>query len=395
MDNATLSDLDDMALAKARVMFKRVHAANIPPEEVDGWSTEEFLSHSEVMREGHLTRAAILLLGKPESLSKIYPAVARITWTLEDKDEIVQDYEHFTVPFIMTVDEVLSKIRNMTMRELPGGTLFPDTMKQYDSYTIRETIHNSVAHQDYQKQERINFVERPDSIYCSNGGSFLPGTIEEALEHKGPQRHYRNECLCRGMVNFNMIDTVGRGIKKMFSEQRKRFFPMPDYDIDNEHGEVGVTIYGKMIDEKYTQLLRSGTELSLKECIWLDAIQKRRSVSPTIIKYLKAHKLIEGRAPYYTISLTVARMTGQLTKYTHERGLEREKIVHMLDQFILNAGEEGVKRDAIFDYVKETLPGLLDDEHQLKQLSNYLSTMQKDGLIACGNRRWHSCRKNH
>ena len=88
-------------------------------------------------------------------------------------------------------------------------------------------------------------------------------------------------------------------------------------------------------------------------------------------------------------------MTGQLTTYTHERGLEREKIVHMLDQFILNAGKEGVKRDAIFDYVKETLPGLLDNDHQLKQLSNYLSTMQKNGLITCVNRRWHSCRKNH
>ena len=59
------------------------------------------------------------------------------------------------------------------------------------------------------------------------------------------------------MVNFNMIDTVGRGIKKIYTEQRNRFFPMPDYDIDNEHRTVGVTIYGKMIDEKYTNLLKS------------------------------------------------------------------------------------------------------------------------------------------
>ena len=34
------------------------------------------------------------------------------------------------------------------------------------------------------------------------------------------------------MVDFNMIDTVSRGIKKMFNEQWRRHFPMPDYEID-------------------------------------------------------------------------------------------------------------------------------------------------------------------
>ena len=176
----------------------------------------------------------------PDIQISIYPAVAQITWTWEDEEGIVQDYEHFSIPFILTVDKVLGKIRNKTMRELPGGTLFPDTMKQYDEYTIREALHNAIAHQDYTLQQRIVFVEGPSTLYYGNGGSFIPGTIENALEHKGPQFHYRNEFLCRGMVNFNMIDTVGRGIKKIYTEQRNRFFPMPDYDIDNEHRTVGV-----------------------------------------------------------------------------------------------------------------------------------------------------------
>ncbi len=139
--NATIADLDELAIATARVMYKKVHASNISGEEVDNWNVEEFLSHSNMMRDGQVTRAAILLLGKPMSLDKIHPAVAQITWTLQDDDEIVEDYEHFTIPFLLTVDKVLAKIRNKTMRELPGGTLFPDTMKQYDDYTIREAMH--------------------------------------------------------------------------------------------------------------------------------------------------------------------------------------------------------------------------------------------------------------
>lgn len=112
-------------------------------------------------------------------------------------------------------------------------------------------MHNAIAHLDYTLQQHIVFVENPDQLYYGNGGSFIPRTVENALKHRGPQLHYHNECLCRGMVNFNMIDTVGRGIRKIYTEQRNRFFPMPDYDIDNEHRTVGVTIYGKMIDEKF------------------------------------------------------------------------------------------------------------------------------------------------
>lgn len=37
-------------------------------------------------------------------------------------------------------------------------------------YTIREALHNAIAHQDYTLQQRINFVENPDFLYYANGG---------------------------------------------------------------------------------------------------------------------------------------------------------------------------------------------------------------------------------
>lgn len=49
--NSSITDLDELALAKARINFKKVHE-RIPAQEVDGWSVEDFLSHSEVMRGG-------------------------------------------------------------------------------------------------------------------------------------------------------------------------------------------------------------------------------------------------------------------------------------------------------------------------------------------------------
>lgn len=379
--NATIDDLDELAIATARIMYKKVHKSSIPAEEIDGWTVDEFLSNSGVMRDGQLTRAAILLLGKPLSLQKIHPAVAQITWTWEDKDETVIDYEHFTIPFILTVDKVLAKIRNKTMRELPGGTLFPDTMKQYDDYTIREALHNCIAHQDYTLQERISFVEGDDKLYYGNGGSFIPGTIENALEHKGPQRHYRNECLCTGMVNFNMIDTVGRGIKKIFAEQRNRYFPMPDYDIDNNKRSVGVTIYGKMLDEKYSSLLKSDTSLTLKECILLDAIQKHRPVTKDAIKHLKEKGLIEGRSPNYTISLSVAKLTHQVGHYTQVTGLAQNSIQKLALQLAFNAGDMGFRRMDAYEALQHALPASSTHDEKLRKVGRLLGKMAEEGFI--------------
>ena len=385
--NATIDDLDEVAIAKARKMFKKVHS-RIPAEEVNRWSDEEFLSKCELMADGKLTRAAIILLGKMFSDSKLRPAVAEVTWTLRDEKQDVVDYEHFSVPFILTVDEILAKIHNLTLRELPGGTLFPDTMKQYDDYTIREALHNCIAHQDYTLRQRINFVENPGFLYYANGGSFIPGTLENALATNGPQRFFRNACLCKAMVHFNMIDTVSRGIKKMFTEQMERRFPMPDYEIDNEKKEVAVRIYGNAINERYTKLLKNNDNLTLHDCISLDAIQKGHRIDEEIAQDLLKRGLIEGEAPNYTISLGVAKASRQLPGYTRVRGLERDKLKQLILQYIQNAGTDGAKRDAILEYLQGTLPSRNTYEQNETLIYHLLSELRKAGLIEANGKIW-------
>lgn len=385
--DAMIEDLDEVAIAKARMMFKKVHS-RIPEAKVNAWTVETFLSKCGIMKNGGITRAAIILLGKYESAFKLRPAVAQVTWTRRDEKQEVVDYEHFTVPFILTVDEILSKIENLTMREMPGGTLFPDTMKQYDDYTIREALHNCIAHQDYTMQQRINFVENPTYLYYSNAGSFIPGTLENALTNEEPQAYFRNECLCRAMVDFNMIDTVSRGIKKMFNEQWRRHFPMPDYEIDAKNRKVSVRIYGNEINEQYTNLLKTNKSLTLWDCISLDAIQKGRTIHEDIAQDLLNRGLIEGEAPNYTISLGIAKATRQLQGYTKQKGLDKEKIKQMILQYLKNAGTDGAKRDSIYEYVKDVMPQVKTHEQQLRLLGDILSALSTDKLIYPKGRTW-------
>lgn len=387
--NATLDDLDEVAIAKARKMFKKVHS-RIPVAEVNGWSDEKFLSKCGLMIDGKLTRAAIILLGKSFSEYLLRPAVVQVTWTLRDKNKDVVDYEHFSVPYILTVDEILAKIHNLTLREMPGGTLFPDTMKQYDDYSIREALHNCIAHSNYQLQQRINFVENPGFLYYSNAGSFIPGSLEEVLSTDEPQKFFRNDCLCQAMVHFNMIDTVSRGIKKMFTEQWQRRFPMPDYEIDNDRQQVAVRIYGTSIDERYTNMLKNNDSLTLWDCISLDAIQKGHRIDETVAQDMIQRGLIEGEAPNYRISLTVAKKTKQLSGYTRVVGLERDKIKHMVLQYIQNAGSDGAKRSDIMEYLAGTLPSRNTPEQNLVLLKNIMNEMKNENKIYTDGRLWYT-----
>lgn len=86
-----------------------------------------------------------------------------------------------------------------------------------------------------------------------------------------PLELYRNKFLSDAMVNLNMIDTIGSGIKKMFIMQKDRFFPLPNYDLSEN--KVKLTIIGKVLDLNYAALLAiHKKDLSLKDIILLDAV---------------------------------------------------------------------------------------------------------------------------
>lgn len=381
VESATIEDLDELALATARIMFKKVHASTIPASEVDEWTTEEFLGHSEMMRDGKLTRAAILLLGRSTALQKIHPANAQITWIWRDRDGEVVDYEHFTIPYILSVDKIFGKIRNKTMRELPGGTLFPDTMKQYEDYSVREALHNCIVHQDYTLESRIVVEENDGFLFYSNRGEFIPKSVERVLNERRAQKVYRNKCLSRGMVHFNMIDTVGRGIPKMFKEQRRRFFPMPEYEIDEAEKTVSVTIYGVASDDAYTDLLKSDTNLSLMECLWLDAVRRHKPITKEAAKHLKERNLIEGKAPRYNIALSVARKAQQVGHYTKETGLKKDAITKLVLQLASNAGSAGFKRADVFEILEQSLSAGMNKDQKLNYITNMLKAMQAAGWL--------------
>lgn len=373
---ATIDDLEPKAITKAREEYKEKNQRKA--SECDTWDDVTFLNKAKVTIQGKITNTAILLLGKEESVHFINPAVAKISWILKDEHNVERDYEHFGVPFLLNSSEVFSRIRNLTYRYIKDDSLFPTEVKMYDAFVIREALHNCIAHQDYNLQGRITVVEKPDELIFSNVGSFLPKNIETVIEQDAPQEYYRNQFLADAMVNLNMIDTIGSGIKRMFLKQKERFFPMPDFDLSDPN-KVVVKIAGRIWDENYTKLLMSKTDLDLKTVVLLDRVQKSQAIEDNEIKFLKNQMLIEGRKPNLFVSASVANITGEKAEYIKNKAFDDEYYKKLILSF-LQKYKKGIKEDfttLLFDKLSDSL----NENQKRDKVKNLIQSLKRDGKI--------------
>ena len=380
-DGATITDLDEKAIMKAREGYKE-HYPN-QKKEVDSWSDEVFLNKAKITIDGKITHAAILLLGKPESLHFINH-IGEIVWRLAGKDNVGQV---FTIPFLLTTTEVMHKIRNYPFKLFPKNSFLPGEGMKYDSEVILEALHNSIAHQNYLENQRIIVIERENELEFRNCGGFFDGTYEDYITGERIPRKYRNQFLAQAMANIKMIDTEGFGIHKMFVSQKERWLPMPDYD-KSDNDNVVLTLPGNVIDENYSLMLLENTNIDLTTAVLLDKVQKGKPISENAVKMLRKEKLIEGRKPHLYVSKFIAKATDKQVEYTLKKGFNDEEC----KEWILKAlnDHKVLSRKQINELLWSKLPIDLTEDQKIGKIGNLLTKLRKKGIIYTDeNRLWH------
>lgn len=380
VEDATLDDLDAEAIKRARELFSKRQSDRKKAQEIlKKLSDIEVLNKAGITIKGKITRTALLLLGKSESTYYFDGFVPRITWTLYNADNSVKTYEHFDMPLLLAVDKVYSRIRNVKYRYIAGQqTLFPDEVDQYEPELIKEIINNCIAHQDYKLRGKINVEEFEDKLVFINEGNFIPETIEQALEPGYKPPYYHNMFLCNAMVNLYMIDTNSMGIPMIYQIQRDKCFPLPTYDLDTPN-RVIVTVYGKILDKNYTQLLYSNEDLDIHTVFLLDKIQKKEIISKEDFKVLKRRGLVEGRYPNLFVSFKVADIVGQKVEYIRNKGLDDDICKQLIVKAMETMGE--VSKQDLMKILDKALPDILSESQKSKKVSNLLQAMKKDGII--------------
>ena len=383
---ASIDDLDKQAIAKARYEFTKRNPKY--KDDVEHWDDVKFLDKAKLTKKGLITRAALILLGKDES-EHYLGSFVKIRWNLKTIDNQDKDYEIFSIPLLLAVDDVYSKIRNLKYRYLRDGTLFPDEVLRYDPFNIREPLNNAIAHQDYTKGARINVVEfEDDHLVFSNYGSFLPKSVEEVILKDTPEEVYRNPFLVEAMKNLDMVETQGGGIRKIFNYQRQRFFPLPDFDLSE--GKVKVTITGKILNEDFAHILVKNPQLSLHDIIMLDKVQKRIVISDDEYKHLKKIGLVEGRKPNIFLSKNVIKPLdddGLKAEYIRNKGFDDTYYKNMIVEYITKWNE--ASRKQIENLLWDKLSDVLDENSKSHKIKNLLQSLKKDDKIALtAGRKW-------
>ena len=358
-------------------------------------SDVEILNKAGILIKGKITNTALILLGKEESAYLFDGFIPRITWTLYNGNGTVKAYEHFDMPLLLAVDRAYSKIRNEKYRYIAGQqTLFPDETTQYEADVVKEVLNNCIAHSNYQLRGKINLEEFEDRLVFINEGNFIPETVERALEEGYKPPYYRNTFLCRAMVNLYMIDTNSMGIPMMYQIQKEKCFPLPTYDLSDPN-RVKVTLYGRILDKNYTQLLRSNGDLDLQTVFLLDKVQKHEVISKESYKILKKQGIVEGRYPNIYVSYKIANMVGQKTEYVKNKGLSNDvykKIIYNALDTMKQASVTELK-----SVLEGALPAVLDEKQQSKKVSNILQAMKRAGIADVDGTghaaRWHLVEK--
>ena len=201
LDSKSIQDFKQSGIKKKRM-----------DSEVLSDSNADFLSSLDMLVDGQITRAGILMFHpKPE---KRFPgSFIKIGFFRSDSDLAFQDEIHGSL--VQQVDRTFDLLTTKYMNYMITyqGLQRVET-PPFPEDPLRECILNAVAHKNYQEQVPIQISVYPDRIVFWNPGE-LPGswTVESLLK-KHPSRAF-NPAIANAFFRCGEVEAWGRGIGKI------------------------------------------------------------------------------------------------------------------------------------------------------------------------------------
>lgn len=185
-----------------------------------------------------------------------------------------------------------------------------------------------------------------------------------------------------------MIESEGGGIKKMFIKQKDRFFPLPEFDLND--GKVKVSIVGQVIDENFAKILSSNPTLSLSDIMLLDKVQKHQPINGEQAKYLRKLGYIEGRKPNYYLAHHVVETLNDASlksQYIKNKSFDDDYFKKMIIDYLRKFNT--ASRKEIDNLLREKLSDVLTEEQKTNKIGNLLKKLRmKNIIVVTQNKHW-------
>ena len=174
-------------------------------------SVEAFLESVGATKDGHVTRAGLIFLGKPESISKYLGSYEfRYTWKQGLKLKINDVWGVNLWLSIIKAKSCFDKCVTEWNLEYEGNNyLIPNL----DPDAFHEAFLNAITHRDYTIDGMIS-VEYDGKTLCVNSpGTFYGGVTPENIFVHQPR--HRNKELAKLLKYFGFVDRAGMGVVRM------------------------------------------------------------------------------------------------------------------------------------------------------------------------------------
>ena len=250
---------------------------------------EQILSDLELLKDGKLNYAALILLGKKESIKKYLPQCnIVIEYRLNHSMIPYTARVEYQEPLFIGIDKVWSYINQPASNPLlhiSEGPYIYD-VPSFNEEVIREAILNAVAHRSYQIQSDIVIKQYPDEITISNAGGFPIGVdINNILTVNSIPRSKR---LTEILQKTGLVERSGQGVDKMFYYCIMESKPLPDYSKTDAY-QVNLTFQAAIQDKAFLFFMKEVQEsraekLNVFDLLTLDKIRKgiNDSLDPNI-----------------------------------------------------------------------------------------------------------------
>ena len=287
----------------------------------------QILTDLDLVRDGRVTNAAVLLLGKEKVIGEQIPQAAVMIEYRSAESRIPFDNRvAYRKPFFLMIDELWHDInlRNGGFPVKEGPYIF--TVPYFNEEVIRESINNAIAHRDYRRQSETVIKLYPEKMAIINAGGFPHGvTIENLLTVPSTPR---NRLLADVLSKTGVVERSGQGVDKIYYNTLSEGKEAPDYSGSDDF-KVELTLSATMKDrgfalfiESVQQTLPDNRKLSVFEILMLSKIRDgipSLQLDKGTLKKLLERNLIEKRGRTRGISYVLGRsyydFTGDLAEY--------------------------------------------------------------------------------
>jgi len=197
------------ALEKLRDQARKERA----PDDLLRLSDSELLTTLGLLKDGTLTRAGLLMVGKEEALQTRMQGYVW-TWLRMETDTSYSNRVdgRTALPVALERLEELISADN-TITTLEHG-LFHFEYRVYPEIAIREALLNALCHADYQIAGPIMVKQYPNRIEISNNGGFIAGITPSNILHHQPAA--RNPLLVEALARLRLVNRSNLGVSRMY-----------------------------------------------------------------------------------------------------------------------------------------------------------------------------------